>query len=152
MKLKPEKKTIQARTGLERMTSVIPGAVLWQLSHQTNWVLIMVWVVNLAVGGEDTSKYMKVHIFELRCSNIWSFKYSLEGCNAIVHFISPWILRAASCVRFFLFHSDVIIANTNEMYTEPVTGQGRKNEVQHCKDLVKKDQESHYDSATNGVA
>ena len=53
---------------------------------------------------------------------------------------------------FFLFHSDVIIANTNEMYTEPVTGQGRKNEVQQCKDLVKKDQESLYDSATNGVA
>ena len=38
------------------------------------------------------------------------------------------------------------------MYTEPVTEHGREDEVQHCKDLVKKDQESLYDSATNGVA
>lgn len=47
---------------------------------------------------------------------------------------------------------DVIIANTNEMYAEPVTGHGRKNEVQDCKDQVKKDQESLYYTATNGVA
>lgn len=38
------------------------------------------------------------------------------------------------------------------MYAEPVTGHGRKNELQHCKDQVKKDQESLYYTATNGVA
>ena len=51
-----------------------------------------------------------------------------------------------------MFHSDVIIANTNEMYAEPVTGHGSKNDVQHCKDQDQKDQESLYYAATNGVA
>lgn len=71
-----------------------------------------------------------------------------------MHFILPCILCAVSRVFFLLllFHSDVIIANTNEMYAEPVTGHGRKNELQHCKDQVKKDQESLYYTATNGVA
>ena len=53
---------------------------------------------------------------------------------------------------FLLFYSDVIIANTNELYTEQVTVHERKNEVQHYKDLVKKDQDSLYDSAADGVA
>ncbi|XP_020625317.1 uncharacterized protein LOC110062708 [Orbicella faveolata] len=47
---------------------------------------------------------------------------------------------------------DVIIANTNELYTEPVIGHARKNEAQHYKDLVKKDQDSLYDTAADGVA
>ena len=51
-----------------------------------------------------------------------------------------------------MFYSDVIIANTNELYTEPVTGHERKNEVQHYKDLVKKDQDSLYDTAADVVA
>ena len=53
---------------------------------------------------------------------------------------------------YFLFHSNVIIANTNELYAEPVTGHGRKNEGQHYKDLVKKDQDILHDTAADGVA
>ena len=53
---------------------------------------------------------------------------------------------------YFLFHSDVIIANTNELYAEPVSGHNRKNEMQGYKDLVKKDQDTLYDTAADGVA
>jgi len=53
---------------------------------------------------------------------------------------------------YFLFHSDVIIANTNELYAEPVTGHDRKNKVQDYKDLVKKDQDALYDTTAVGVA
>lgn len=58
-------------------------------------------------------------------------------------------LCVVSCL--FLVHSDVIFANTNELYTEPVTGHARKNDVQHYKDLVKKDQDSLYDTVVDGV-
>ena len=56
------------------------------------------------------------------------------------------------CIFLFYLYSDVIIANTNELYTEPVIGHARKNEAQHYKDLVKKDQDSLYDTAADGVA
>lgn len=52
----------------------------------------------------------------------------------------------------FYLYSDVIIANTNELYTEPVTGHARKNEAQPYKDLVKKDQDLLHDTAADGVA
>ena len=42
------------------------GAMLYQLSYQANWELATLWVSNILVDGEDTSEYMKVHIFELR--------------------------------------------------------------------------------------
>lgn len=48
------------------------------------------------------------------------------------------IMCSKLCLSF-VSDSDVIIANTNELYTEPVTGHGRKNEDEHYKDLIKKD-------------
>ena len=51
----------------------------------------------------------------------------------------------------FLLNSDVLFANTNEVYTEPVTGHARKNGVQHYKDLVKRDQDLLYDTAADGA-
>ena len=61
--------------------------------------------------------------------------------------------KISMCSKFclFLVHSDVIFANTNQLYTEPVTGHARKNDVQHYKDLVKKDQDSLYDTVVDGV-
>ena len=39
------------------------SAVLYQLSYQATWELVILWVHNIPIDGEDTSEYMKDHIF-----------------------------------------------------------------------------------------
>ena len=51
------KKLIQAWTGLEPMTYL-----LYQLSYQAIWEVVMLWVCNIPVSGKETSEYMKDHI------------------------------------------------------------------------------------------
>ena len=59
------------------MTSTISVEVLYQLSYQANCELVTLWVRNITVDGEDTSEYMKDHIFELR-RKIWRQDWSAQ--------------------------------------------------------------------------
>ena len=63
MQLRKESlKKIQAWTGFEPMTST--GVVLYQLSYEANWELVIEWIRNISVEKLDESEYMKVQIYE----------------------------------------------------------------------------------------
>ena len=49
------------------------GAVLYQLSYPANWELVILWVHNKPIDGEDTSEYMKYHIFN--CGERWWYSH-----------------------------------------------------------------------------
>ena len=71
MKLKPEK-----YSGLNRIQThdlCDTGVVLYQLSYQSNWELIMCEFVMV----KNASEYMKDHIFELR-RKIWKHDWSSQ--------------------------------------------------------------------------
>ena len=57
----------------ENMIICNTGAVLYQLSYQANWELVILWVRNVLIDGEDASDYIKDNIF---ARNIWRHDWS----------------------------------------------------------------------------